>query len=429
MNVWNKVLMALTTIACIAFAVFAANKYALTKSEESKLAKLEQELADVQKSVQDLKYEIYGSPEKKIESWRDCGLDAQLDRIRGLQNGEAYSNCRPLQARTDEDALSSTVGFSVSPKYQTSSFREGAVAFVFDSGVAYVDDASTGDEGANVAVANVAGEDAENAVAATNVPFSFLGAFKVSGVSGLQVNLESIGVASVAELKGLEESAKSGRSWVVYVDRLPYDSPADLAYFYSQSPEKYAGFGASFVAMASKSCVAFADTLEATAESRYPIDFQGKLEREWTTRDEQNVMLERNKLALNDLTNVVADQIVSLGGEIPSDVKADVEGFENWATALQNAQGRKNVDSYAEVNEKTRKTLAKMVEYRDLVASVLKEAQENVEECEKAVDETIAENARLASEIARVLYIAAEKVQENETRTASVELNDSYDMM
>ncbi len=424
MNVWNKVLMALTTIACVAFAVFAANKYALTKSEEGKLAKLEQELADVQKSVQDLKYEIYGSPEKKIESWRDCGLDAQLDRIRGLQNGEAYSNCRPLQARTDEDALSSSVGFSVSSKYQTSSFREGAVAFVFDSGAAYVDDASTSDEGANVAV-----DDAENAVAATNVPFSFLGAFKVSGVSGAQVNLESIGVPSVAELKGLEESAKSGRSWVVYVDRLPYDSPNDLAYFYSQSPEKYEGLGDSFVAMVAKSCVAFADTLETTAESRFPIDFQDRLERQWTTRDDQRVMLERNALALNDLTNVVADQIVSLGGEIPSDVKAEVETFENWATALQNAQGRKNVDSYAEVNEKTRKALEQMVEYRDLVASVLKEAQENVKECEKAVEETIAENARLASEIARVQYVAAERIQENETRTASVELNDSYDMM
>ena len=421
MNVWNKVLMALTTIACIAFAVFAANKYALTKSEESKLAKLEQELADVQKSVQELKYEIYGSPEKKIESWRDCGLDAQLDRIRALQNGEAYSNCRPLQARTDEDALSSSVGFSVSSKYQTSSFRTGAVAFVFDSGAAYVDETSTGEEGASVA------DEAESAVA--NAPFSFLGVFKVSGVSGTQVNLESIGAASVAELNGLEESAKSGRSWVVYVDRLPYDSPNDLAYFYSQSPEKYEGLGAAFGAMVAKSCVAFADSLEPTAESRFPIDFQDKLERQWTTRDDQRVMLERNTLALNDLTNVVADQIVSLGGEIPSDVKADVEAFENWATALQNAQGRKNVDSYAEANEKTRKALAQMVEYRDLVASVLKEAQASVKECEKVVEETIAENARLASEIARVQYVAAEKIQENETRTASVELNDSYDMM
>jgi len=423
MNVWNKVLMTLTTIACIAFAVFAANKYSLTKSEESKLAKLEQELADVQKSVQDLKYEIYGSPEKKIESWRDCGLDAQLDRVRALQNGEAYSNCRPLQARTDEDALSSTVGFSVSSNYQSSSFRTGAIAFVFDSGAVYVDESANGEEGASV-VAN----DGEN-VASASAPFNFLGAFKVSGVSGAQVNLESIGVASVAELATLEESAKSGRSWVVYVDRLPYDSPDDFASFYNEAPEKYAGLGASATAMAAKSCVAFADALEATAETRFPIDFQESLEKQWTTRDEQNVMLARNTLALKDMTAVIADQLVSLGGEIPSDVKADVEAFEDWTAALQAAQARKNVDSYTEANEKVKNLLAKMTTYRDLTASVLKNAQDDVKACEKAVDETIAENARLASEIARVQYITAEKVQEKETRTASFELSVPDDVM
>jgi len=423
MNVWNKVLMVLTTIACIAFAVFAANKYSLTKSEESKLAKMEQELADVQKAVQDLKYEIYGSPEKKIESWRDAGLDAQLDRIRGLQNGEAYLNCRPLQARTDEDSLSSTVSFSVSSIYRASSFRTGAVAFVFDSGAAYVDETTNGEDGVGAA-----SDVAENSSSAS-APYSFLGAFKVAGVSGTQVNLESIGNASVAELGVLERSAKSGSSWVVYVDRLPYDSPDDFASFYNEAPEKYAGLGASAAALAAKSCVAFADTLETNAESRYPIDFQGNLERQWTVRDEQNVMLARNTAALKDLTNVVADQLVALGGEIPGDVKDVVEGFENWAVALQNAQARKTVDSYTETSEKVEKSLAKMTEYRDLVASILKEAQEGVKDCEQAVDETIAENARLASEIARVQYIAAEKVQENETRTASFDLNAPYDMM
>ena len=80
--------MALVTIMCVVFGVFAANKYNLTKEQEGNVAKLEADLAKVQDEIQQLRYEIYGGPEKIAEN-RDRLLHPdenwELQRVHAIQ--------------------------------------------------------------------------------------------------------------------------------------------------------------------------------------------------------------------------------------------------------------------------------------------------------------------------------------------------------
>ena len=52
--------MALITIECVVFGIFAANRYNLTKTETAKIEKLESDLAQTLEAVQKLRCELYG---------------------------------------------------------------------------------------------------------------------------------------------------------------------------------------------------------------------------------------------------------------------------------------------------------------------------------------------------------------------------------
>lgn len=430
MNVWNKVLMALVTIMCVVFGVLASNKYALTKQQEANLAKLESDLAKAQADVQQLQYEIFGSPEKAVKDWKELALTARLAYVRNLQNGESFGNCQPVEARIDEENASSTIAFGIDPSDKTTAFRTGAVAFVFDSGAQVVKKAAAGsadadsDADATDVAANDSAADSDDesaaAVAAAANPYVFLGAFKVTGASDVQVKLESIGNASADELAALKESARSGRSWVVYVDRLPMDSPADVAYFESEQPARASVLPAdtaSFVTMGftPEDVDAIAEGSAIAAESRFPVDFQGLLENAWTTRDQENVLNARNTLALSTLTNIIADQFVAIGDKV---VDEDVLAFQDWDDVYAAAVARKKVDSWRESIEKTEAALDRMNGYRDLVKKTLDAALEGVADCQAAIDLLIADNAKKAASIAYAQFLALEKI-EAESKTVS----------
>ena len=424
MNVWNKVLMALIAIMCVVFGVFAANKYNLTKEQEGNVAKLEAELAKVRDDIQQLRYDIYGGPEKVAANWRELGLEGRLTYLRGLQNGEAFSNCQPVEARIDEEKGSSTIAFAVDPQSKTTAFRAGVVAFVFDSGAAVIKKAasdSSSDAADAVDSSEVADSDATDAEAlAAASPYAFLGAFKVTGANDAQVNLESIGSSSADELTALKESARSGRSWVVYADRLPIDSPADLAYFESESPERVKALPAETASFVTRG-LTFADVEalgsngQIAADSRFPVDFQGALERGWFDRDEQNVINARNTMALETFTNIIADQYVAMGEEVKDE---DVLAFENWDDVYAAALARKKVDSWQENIAKTKEALTRMEGYRDLVKKTLDAAEQGVADCRQAIDELIVKNAETAAKIAAAQFLALEKV-EAESKTVS----------
>ena len=443
MNVWNKVLMVLTGLLCVAFTIFAANKYQLTKDNEQKLAKLQQEIADTLDANEKLRYEIYGDPAKTVESWSDCGLDGQLSYLRNLVNGEVFTNCEAIEARVDDTAMTSTVAFGVDPQYNMSSFRSGAIVYLFDSGSAFVKKAAPVGEGEETAVAEPSDESDASAGAAA--PYVFLGAFKIKDSAASQVNLVSVGEASEAELAALQASSKSGNSFVAGVDRLPVDSPADLAKFAAETPELFSAFDADLTAFLSKNTADAAALGAALAEDgaasianfeklfgtdlRVPVAYQDKIERQWATRDAGNVLKASNLLALDELNYVVGDQAVSMGDKAIAGhedafdkIQAAFGEIEGWSEVFAAAQDRKKVESYAERIDEANAKLAKMNGYNKILEDIIAEAEQNNKDCQKAIDELIAKNAELASNIARAQYAAAEKFQ-NDSATASVGAN------
>ena len=315
--------------------------------------------------------------------------------------------------------------------------------YLFDSGSAFVKKAAPAGEGEETAVAEPADESDAAAVAAA--PYVFLGAFKIKDSAANQVNLVSVGEASEAELTALQAASKSGNSFVACVDRLPVDSPADLAKFAAETPELFSAFDADLTAFLSKNTADAAALGAALAEDgaasianfenlfgtdlRVPVAYQDKIERQWATRDAGNVLKASNLLALDELNYVIGDQAVSMGDKAIAGhedafdkIQAAFGEIEGWSEVFAAAQDRKKVESYAERIDEANAKLAKMNGYNKILEDLIAEAEQNNEDCQKAIDELIAKNAELASSIARAQYAAAEKFQ-NDSATASVGAN------
>ncbi len=395
MNVWNKVLMALITIECIVFGIFAANRYNVTKTETAKIEKLEADLAQTLEAVQKLRCELYGGFES-AESWTDQRLIGQLEYMRRLQNGEAFMNCQPTTANVDAQTQQTSVSFSVSAQDKTTAFRPGSIAYVFDAGApvaaAPADDSSAADEPAQEPVA---------------APYTFLGAFAVANATATQVNLTSVGAASAEEVKALQDSARSGNAWVVYADRLPIDSPDDVALLASENAELVAAFSDESRAFCSKTLTVDEAALATDDSVRLPVDFQGSLDYQWSVRDRENIVNARRTSAIATLSNVIADQVVAIGDE-PTDQK--ILDLDNWDAIYAAAVARKRVDSWRENIATTRAALGRMNGYCDLAKKVLDAAADGVDACEKAIAQKLAENAELAAKIAWAQFAAYEKL-------------------
>lgn len=417
MNVWNKVLYVLIAILCVVFTVFAANKYALTKAKEAEIAKQEQQIDDLKKEIAALQVAIDGDPLKKAETWADLGVRAQLDRVRGLLRGDAFVNCLPVDAtevEIDKDPIAQTpimgskITFTVPASYSltafsdagdaASSFRQGALAYVFDSGLAYVDEAA---ENADV--------DAETASEAATVAPRYLGAFKFVGAANSQAVLESVDNLTAEELATIQESRSSGRSWIVCLDRLPTDAPTNVAELIAADAETFASLDETtktYFETANPSAQVF-ETLATAADATTAVDYQGLLARQFATRDAENLLKSRRSLALTHLTYVLVDQLVAIGAEVDENMQA-LYTAEDFDAAV----ARKRAASYEEKQATLAAALAKMEGYRDLAKSKLEEAQARVAECQAAVDATLAENVRLAAEIAQAQIALAENAEQ-----------------
>lgn len=432
MNVWNKVLYVLIAILCVVFTVFAANKYALTKAKEAEIAKQEQQIDDLKKEIAALQVAIDGDPLKKAETWADLGVRAQLDRVRGLLRGDAFVNCLPVDAtevEIDKDPIAQTpimgskITFTVPASYSltafsdagdaSSSFRQGALAYVFDSGLAYVDEAA---ENADV----VADAETETASEAAAVAPRYLGAFKFVGAANSQAVLESVDNLTAEELATIQESRSSGRSWIVCLDRLPTDAPTNVAELIAADAETFASLDETtktYFETANPSAQVF-ETLATAADATTAVDYQGLLARQFATRDAENLLKSRRSLALTHLTYVLVDQLVAIGAEVDENMQA-LYTAEDFDAAV----ARKRAASYEEKQATLAAALAKMEGYRDLAKSKLEEAQARVAECQAAVDATLAENVRLAAEIAQAQIALAENAEQKsengaETTTA-----------
>ncbi len=475
MNVWNKVLMALIAIICVVFGIFASNKYQFVKENERKLEQAEKDLGNALAQLAELKLEVYGgSLEKNDGDWLNYGLDEQLKYVRNLQRGDSYVNCQPVEAKVSADEEgkgSSTLSFLVDQQYQTSAFRTGSMVYVFDSGKLFVEDktadaeSGAAEESAAAEPEEVASDEsadaetAEQSVAAAK-PFVFLGAYRVTGVNDRQVNLASTGIATKEELERITTSKRSGDSWVAYVDALPIDSPKDVANFVQEYDEVASGFSDEHRAFFAKSfepprvekpTTDASDAAEeggegtgeesataaivpvelpvltAESETRYPVDFQGRLERLWCSRDAAFVTRAQAQAALNVLTSLIADQFVMIGGEVDA---SKVESIEDWDDAYAAAKSRKKSPSLTETLDARSKELAVMEKGRDLVKRLLDDSNKSIAELKKAISASISQNAKLAAQIASAQFKALEKIERESAKATAADdsnfsLNDA----
>ncbi len=465
MNVWNKVLYCLIAVLCVAFGVLAANRYSLSKSKTEELAKMQKDLADAKETVAKLKAEVYGAPTKYDGDWQTLSLNARLDCVRSLKRGETFSNCRPVDAATD--GAQTTISLVVPDNYAVSSFRSGAIAYVFDSGLP-------------VAVDGADDTATDDATAVAALPTRFLGAFNVSAVNGSQASLVSAEVFTEAEATATTESAQSGRSWIVCLNAAPIDSPDDLAAIAKTNPEAFAAYDDATQAYFAKSCVvaektaANADAEEgetvaaavalpqATETTRFPVNYLGGyyaltqysfdektgvvakvpdptkayvgvIDAQWTRRNAQNTLKTRNQITLARFTEIFFDQLVAIENidqATVAEADAKVQALysqENYDALYAAAEKRKLSASYAEQQAELEVETARMVAQSDLVKAKLDEAVAAVAKCQEAIEATILANAELAAKLARTQILVAEKIErESNARTASNDVKYSY---
>jgi hypothetical protein len=413
MNVWNKVFYVLIAVLCVGFTVLAANKYSLTKDEEAKIAKKEQQIAQLQEEIAALQVALDGNPLKAAETWDELGLRVQLDRIDAMFRGDVFFNCSPLEALTfevdkdpisQESILGAKVSFTVPETYGlgafadagADAFRQGSVAYVFDSGFI------AGEE-------TLEDADAETAEVAASEP-RYLGAFKFVGAAETQANLESVGILTEEELTAIQESQRSGRAWIVCVDRLPMNAAApDVAALIEADPTTFADLPEetkTYFQTAKNEAHISEIFTEVCAASQF-VDYQGVLAERQATREAEKLLASRRSLALNDLTYVLVDQLVLIGEEADEATQA-LYSAEDYDAAV----ARKLAPSYAEQQATLAAELEKMEGYRDLAKSKLDEAQARVAECQAALDATLAENVRLAAEIAQAQIALAENAKQ-----------------
>lgn len=417
MNVWNKVFYALIAVLCVVFTVLAANRYSLSKEWDAKIKAQNAKIAQLQEEIAALQIALDGNPLKAAETWDELGLRVQLDRIDAMFRGDVFFNCAPLEASTfevDKDPISqdsilgAKIGFTVPATYSLTAFadagadafRQGSVAYVFDSGFAVAGEATEDAEGETAEVAAVEPR--------------YLGAFKFVGAVETQANLESIDLLTEEELTAIQESQKSGRSWIVCVDRLPMNAAApDVAALIEADPTTFAELPEetkTYFATA-KAQAHVSELFPGLCDASQFVDYQGVLATHLATRKTENLLKARRSLALNDLTYVLVDQLVSIGADVDEATQA-LYAAEDFDAAV----ARKLAPSYAERQAKLDAELEKMEGYRDLAQSKLEEAQARVAECQAAIDATLAENARLAAEIAQAqIALAKNAEQKSET--------------
>ncbi|MDO5309486.1 MAG: hypothetical protein Q4G03_08340 [Planctomycetia bacterium] len=425
MNVWNKVLMALVTIMCVVFAIFAANKYNLTKEREQALEKLRNDVLAAQNDVEALKYEIYGDPNKTYTTWRDGGLDTQLKHLRALQNGEFFANCKPVEARMD-DAIP-TVSFTVDQNYQISPFRAKTLVYLFDSGKPVKGAKGTDGDAQTAAPVDAEEDELGDEDQTVAAPYRFLGVYQVGGVTAMQVKLTVIGNPSEAEQQAVTESARNKNAWVAVVDRLPIDSPADIADIVENIPaiaDSFADEARNYFVLGSYEPYdvvggdgALIDDDELTdshAGLRWGVNYQGLFDMRWFARDCERANIERAKLAVSNLTKVIADQYAMLG-EDPTD--QDVLDLEDWDLAYAAAKkNQASLKSYKALKEDADQQLATMLDYCDVVKDALAQAQEGVKACEDAIEQLTNENVEKSAAIATLQREAMRRLEAKNAR-------------
>lgn len=389
MNIWNKVFLVLLFLTAAFYTVLMANRYKLTRQWEEKIVKLDKEIVDLQTTVAKLRVEIDGDPYQTVTTWDDMGLRVKMDHLTELMNGRVWVNCfapRAPARNGQKVNLSFCIASTDRPRiFSDLHLAENTAIFIFDSGQVRPAEgegapAASGEEGAAPEASR------------------FLGVFHVDSVNAEanEINISSVGVFGDDDFDRLDDSVTQNHSWIVYSDRLPIDSPDDIA-FWLADPENAVGKTLSAEAKvhfakkaltpeemlaapaentveeftldepAADENTAEADELAAdgpavdenTAETdelaadgeqvsgepistadipsdkRFPVNYELALWRRFTKRDVLTLLIMKRESVLADLRKIICDQLVAIGlPEIPEETLAQLGPTPEEAQAV-----------------------------------------------------------------------------------------------
>lgn len=435
MSIWNKVLLVLIFLTAVFYTLLVSNRYKLEKQWCEKIAGLEKNLQDQTDAVARLRIEIDGDSLKTINpqsaaSWKDLGLRAKLARLQARIRGRLWFDCRPPRGPQREDGRIQA-SFCIAPTIDKPRLiadihlSQNTPIYVFDSGRAYVD--PTAEAGNNPPPAD---EPAAQ-------PMEFLGVFNVDSINkeAAEINISSVGTVTDAELQRMERSVSDGHSWVVCGDRLPVDSPDDIAFWLGGEdaallealPENVREHFLLPGMELADIMLPTGDVSGAVDGKRYPKDYEELLSSRYIARDELTLCNERRRAAVADLGSVIQMQFAAIGvPEIPEETLAKIgskpEDAQAFADAFAKVKGEYKLETLIAQKERFTGSLAAMQSQRDLVKKRLDLAKTNVEGLRARIDDLLKANCGLAVKIAKSQFEAADKIiKASENVTASLD--------
>lgn len=474
MNIWNKILLGLIFVTAAFFAVLVSNRFKLTRQWEEKLLSQEKNLTDLTTQVAQLRGDIYGDSLDPATTWETMALDAKMHKLESLRAGHLWVHCVSPQA-PQRDGINVRTSFCLEPTARPRQhldvvFSQKAVVFVFDSGK------KLPVEGA-----------APNSDESPEQAAVFLGAFTIDNFNSEanEVVITSIGTVSDAEYQRLEESAAGGNEWFAYVDRLPSDSPDDIADWLSEPENKIAALlpdeirafllkraiaadqvvandassvdemqldlgdenvnvdataadnaadsaaesGDVVLAEAEGGAVAVAEAPEGT---RYPSDYMDILERRLLVRDVLSLAIMKHHSNLKDLRHVICDQLAAIGlPEVPEEVLSKIGPTADEATAIAKRYVETKNAALIQTKIAQKEELSKRLEAAaaecDFVKQRLTIAIETVTRLQNRIDLLLVQNCSLAVKIAKAQFEAADKIIKKSENVTAV--NDDSAML
>ena len=432
MSIWNKVLLVLIFLTAVFYTLLVSNRYKLEKQWCEKIAGLEKNLQDQTDAVARLRIEIDGDPLKTIDpqtaaSWDDLGLRAKSARLQARIRGRLWLGChapRSPQRENGRIQASFCIAATVDKPRQIADIQlsQNTPIYLFDSGQAYVDPA--------------AGNNPPPAGTPTQ-PMAFLGVFNVDSINvdAAEINISSVGTVTDEELQRMERSVTDGHSWVVCGDRLPIDSPDDIAFWLGGADAKLLDslpenvrehFLLPGMEIADMT-LPTGDVSDAVDGKRYPKDYEELLSNRYISRDELTLCIERRRTNVADLDSVIQTQFASIGvPEIPEETLAKIgskpEDAQAFAEAFAKVKEAYKLETFIAQKDRFAGSLAAMEHQRDLVKNQLDLAQSNVKGLRARIDELLKTNCGLAVKIAKSQFEAADKIiKQSENVTASLD--------
>ncbi|MDO5580776.1 MAG: hypothetical protein Q4G69_06545 [Planctomycetia bacterium] len=415
MNIWNKVLLILILITGTVYLWLGSQRFLLQKGWEAKIAKAEAQYSDIEKTIAALQSEIYGNRLEKPDQWEKMPLAAKKDKIHSLLQGQIWCNCAPSNIVNKSGVINT--GFALPADYIVSPNQQNTLVYLFDSG-------------APVQVV----KDGGNAAAPAIVPFpaTFLGIFRIASVNRSEVGLISAVHLSEAEIARLDKSIKSKNGWIVCSNRLPIDSPDDIAiwkdsspgfittlseeekdYFSRQSylPQEIAGLPAD-------------EILSKAGKKRLPQDYDYLMEKEYTQRDNTTTLISRKEVALHDIQVVLADQFVVMGTEPTAEVKPFVD-----QALYTKAKAANKIETWSDKQTRFKADLAAMTDQMNIVKGKYEQVLDTVKKLQDQIDQLLKENCALAGQIAKAQFEAAKRITKASNSQASISLEDSAQIL